>query len=656
MNLKKIRIPVLFLAFFLILGMYSQNAKADTSGIISHTVTVKGGNFGGEATFPLSYDPRWLTVLPSYNVYPGLVKFASIISAGTYHDVYLAADGVGGVGEPIAMLESFGFKNYSRQEVTSPDGKDVEDTTTVFMASREDVIDNTEYTIFAIIVMGAKGIMQWASNLEMGDPDEFGSDLHPDWVNINNHKGFDVTATRVDRVAESYMNQYQKPGSIRRVLYTGHSRGAGVANILGTKHPDNSIAYAFAGPNTTKVGGGYSNIHNIVNANDLVSKVPTNHMGYSRYGQDIIYDASSNAKMQNIIESVGATYMATDLTEGIEALNRIWDKIINIEDYDIEDFDDDMDYIEGLLLIADATGSTGDILFIVTELLRQMPAIETNHYVVVSLAIASLLPEPYIPTPTPTPTPIPDPVPSPSQSPINSHGSSSISSATAPPNASGTIGNGESKTNISMYINNGNATIQNIPSNVINSIAAAGDETSIIIDVSKSDNNGKAVSKVTLTKATVENIVKALNSQENNKNSITIITNTASLKIDGKALASIAGQAKGANVQFILENKTEGKLNDSQRSAIEKVAGSGLNKNLEQIFELYIVSAGEKISDFGGGKVYIGRRDFRIPAGKNPRNFHVYYLPENGAPKRCSTWVEDGMIFFEMGNNTGSMG
>lgn len=650
----KIRIPALFLAFFLILTLCPQNVKADTfdtSYIISHNVRIAGGNFGeiedeygqkiGDASLSLtlSYDPRWLTVLPSYNCYPELAKFASIISAGTYGGVSLLTDGVGGVGELPALLESFGFKNYSRQSVTSPDGKDLEDVTEVIMASREDVIDNTEYTTFVIIVMGTNGIEQWSSNFDVGDPDEFGTDLHPDWKNINNHKGFDVTANRANLVAETYMNQYQKSGSQRRVLYTGHSRGAGVANILGSMHPSDSIAYTFAAPNTTTAPIGYSNIHNIVNSNDLVSSVPTSHMGYSRYGQDIIYDASSNREVQNIIESSGVTYVAADLTDVIAALNRIWDKIINIEDYDIEDFDDDMDSIEQLLFIADATGSTGDIFLIVMELLSQMPALKANHYVVASLAIVSLIPEPAAPAPI-------DPTPDPGLPPIIS-GGGSITSAIAPPNATGTIGGGNGGTDIKVYINNGEAIVSNISANTISNIAASP-ETSIIIDVSNITDSRKKVSKVSLTKITVGNIVDVLLSPGNNKDSITIIMDTTAIKIDAKALSSILDQARGANIQFVLQNKSDTRLNESQE--VQGLRGGIENKEVVEIFETHILSAGKEITDFGGGKVSVGLVGFKIPEGKNPRNFHIYYLPDTGNPVLCITWVEDGILFFQTGN------
>lgn len=97
-----------------------------------------------------------------------------------------------------------------------------------------------------------------------------------------------------------------------KILITGHSRGAAVANLLGAKIDDNSLknsnfsvsisnkdvfVYTFATPNTTSIkerdDQKYNNIYNIVNPEDFVTKVMPSKWGYGRYGKSYVLPSKS---------------------------------------------------------------------------------------------------------------------------------------------------------------------------------------------------------------------------------------------------------------------------------------------------------------------------------------------------------------------------
>lgn len=65
-----------------------------------------------------------------------------------------------------------------------------------------------------------------------------------------------------------------------------------------------------------------------------------------------------------------------------------------------------------------------------------------------------------------------------------------------------------------------------------------------------------------------------------------------------------------------------------------------------QTFEAYITSGGDRIFDLNGGAISIGKIDFAVPAGRDPRKYKVYAISENGEIVALETWVEDGVILF----------
>lgn len=92
-----------------------------------------------------------------------------------------------------------------------------------------------------------------------------------------------------------------------KIIVTGHSRGAATANIVGKlviddklvdvrdagneKYSNDLFVYTFATPNVTTDDNReqYSNIYNIVNPEDFVTKVMPSAWGYGRYGTTYVF-------------------------------------------------------------------------------------------------------------------------------------------------------------------------------------------------------------------------------------------------------------------------------------------------------------------------------------------------------------------------------
>lgn len=145
--------------------------------------------------------------------------------------------------------------------------------------------------IAVVAVQGTDGtIEQWTSNFDIGTTAAFSS--YADWTTAENHKGFDMAATRVLRMLSSYMSSYMNTGNTKAFLVTGHSRGGGIANILGAKLRDNgydAYTYTFAAPNTTtkseSIAKSYTNIFNVVNSDDFIPYLPCASWEFCRYGR-----------------------------------------------------------------------------------------------------------------------------------------------------------------------------------------------------------------------------------------------------------------------------------------------------------------------------------------------------------------------------------
>lgn len=230
-----------------------------------------------------------------------------------------------------------------------------------------------------------------------------------EWINNfkpernETHAGFESAASKAKSDLSSYIERNHLDRDNIKYLITGHSRGAATANLLGAKlvdeqkaagkNADNVYTYTFATPNVTKKvgvdaeGGTYSNIYNIVNPEDFVTKVFPTLWGYStsniygryrRYGKTLVLpSATTDIKgTKNYVDyksylkkikaefakyAPGETYepYKNGMIAVSDYVNEVYREIKNIDDY----YDKKLSYVNPSTRMSDLYRNTlGNIM------------------------------------------------------------------------------------------------------------------------------------------------------------------------------------------------------------------------------------------------------------------------------------------------------
>ena len=184
-----------------------------------------------------------------------LAKASMALSHGAYSD------------DAVTMLGKMGYTatkyNYGHS--------DLFDNKVAFTLGVRDIPD-TNNRIICVAVRGSKGANEWISNFNFVNL--FGGD----------HSGFREAANDVSSILSSYLTNAKNI----TLWFTGHSRGAAVANLLAHDYASRyrTCAYTFACPNVSQVASPSGSIWNFNNDMDFVPKVPPEFLAYGRYGHD----------------------------------------------------------------------------------------------------------------------------------------------------------------------------------------------------------------------------------------------------------------------------------------------------------------------------------------------------------------------------------
>ena len=124
---------------------------------------------------------------------------------------------------------------------------DTDDVSEVFIGHRLISYRGEQREVIFLAVRGTNSTnAEWSSNFDIG-ADTSGyyqmTNEHPDWTNKENHKGFEVAASRIMKAYNQNINEMTAQGTFdtdakRSIFITGHSRGGANENILGTKIED----------------------------------------------------------------------------------------------------------------------------------------------------------------------------------------------------------------------------------------------------------------------------------------------------------------------------------------------------------------------------------------------------------------------------------
>ncbi len=257
--------------------------------------------FGDNTVY--NQDLSILASLYAHDMYQGTAGL--VFSAGTTG----TTTGVNGVD----MAKIFGMTDtrnvtsgtlastYARKDSSgnAVDGDDIAEAT---FAHRLVEWNGETREVFLLAVRGTNGTHEeWSSNFDIGsDTADYYNKTgeHPDWLNKQNHKGFDVTANRILAAFDAYIAELEAAGKLdanvrRSILITGHSRGAGIANLLGAHFENREgydpFTYTMAAPYTTTSAdyASYKTIFNIMNTDDLVPYLPMEAWGFKKYGETL---------------------------------------------------------------------------------------------------------------------------------------------------------------------------------------------------------------------------------------------------------------------------------------------------------------------------------------------------------------------------------
>ena len=193
-------------------------------------------------------------------------------------------------------FDAIGFSNFEANE----DYRKRTEFDTIGLAAASRKID--DFTVIAVTVRSGSYFHEWANNVWLGTGDNSDS-MHEGWYNA---------ANKLIKFLERYAGKYRITGKVK-LWMAGFSRGGATTNIAaglldndiseGEKifsngaelAHDDLYAYTFESPQGANYGMKehkkpgdpiYNNIWNIVNPNDLVTKVAMSEFGFTRFGTD----------------------------------------------------------------------------------------------------------------------------------------------------------------------------------------------------------------------------------------------------------------------------------------------------------------------------------------------------------------------------------
>lgn len=278
----------------------------------SYNASYNGGARTGKVK--IEYSDFYLSK-PSYTYNHNLARFAAKMAMMCYSSdskMQAAIDNLGydgyeyyKYGTLIKQKKENSAQTYSISDDAKEEAKEKYkgESSPYWIAHKTVYSESGSSTLVSVFIRGTSG-EEWINNFKPGRGET--------------HAGFDSAASQARSDLSSYIERNNIATENIKYFITGHSRGAATANLLGAKlvneekavakNADNIYVYTFATPNVTKKdgvdaeGGSYSNIYNIVNPEDFVTKVLPALWGYSssktygryrRYGKTLVLPSAT---------------------------------------------------------------------------------------------------------------------------------------------------------------------------------------------------------------------------------------------------------------------------------------------------------------------------------------------------------------------------
>ena len=148
----------------------------------------------------------------------------------------------------------------------------------------------------------------------------------------------------------------------------------------------------------------------------------------------------------------------------------------------------------------------------------------------------------------------------------------------------------------------------------------------------------KDITTVSVPTETVKAIEKAVSDPDNDASALTVKLTDGSVTFDAAALAAITDQAKGSTIQLNLDGITESGLRTAQKTAIKEM-------DVQAIYDAYLTSNGQRISDFKGGKAVV-TVSYTMKDGQIGRGVVVWYVADDGKTTEVPTAYNDKTVSF----------
>ena len=240
------------------------------------------------------------------------------------------------------LLVKCGFLNVE----VNGDYKSVpnEDTMGVIIGHKEITTSEGKATLIVLVTRGAGYHNEWSGNFNVGPN--------------GNHKGFSIAKDKAKMMLNEYVDKYSiSINSKVKLWVTGYSRGAATVNLLAgevsasgkigkTKtfsiSKENIYAYCFEPPrglNTSVCSAAnaakYTNIHNIVNPDDIVPEVALAAWNFIRYGVDeaVIPNSKTDTQYRIKVNKMMTYYKAIGGGQR-QASGKLEKSIVSLSEYE----------------------------------------------------------------------------------------------------------------------------------------------------------------------------------------------------------------------------------------------------------------------------------------------------------------------------------
>ena len=275
-------------------GSFADVVKGGIQTDIVKNIEIKS-TYGGTTTIEnLIFSPLFFENDSSqYN--HELAQFSMALSAASY-------------GSSPKYIEraftSFGFRNdtiYDKGSYTMNYSKG-NDVVGFSFADKEIDIKGKPWKL-VVVAIRETNRDEWYSNFNINDSGE----------NTNVHEGFSKAEQQVMGYLSQYLSKLEYDYGNTKILITGHSRGAAVANLLvgdlvtnyNYADKENIYGYTFATPNTVVNRNiNYNNIFNIVNPSDFIAYLPLSQWGYYKYGTNYALPCEKDTDYEKLKKSM----------------------------------------------------------------------------------------------------------------------------------------------------------------------------------------------------------------------------------------------------------------------------------------------------------------------------------------------------------------